>query len=148
MAKDKAIKSKALQQNNEDGENATEVIYDTPSQIPDANKTIPSLLPVLPLKDIVLFPYMIFPILAGRESTIAAINKSVEKDKFILLVTQLDEKIEEPTFENLYKTGTGAKILQVLRLPNGLIKVLVDGLVTAKVEKFYSDKYITADIKF
>ncbi len=147
MAKDKAIKSKALQQNNEDGENATEVIYDTPSQIPDANKTIPSLLPVLPLKDIVLFPYMIFPILAGRESTIAAINKSVEKDKFILLVTQLDEKIEEPTFENLYKTGTVAKILQVLRLPNGLIKVLVDGLVTAKVEKFYSDKYITADIK-
>jgi len=147
MAKDKAIKSKALQQNIEDGENATEVIYDTPSQIPDANKTIPSLLPVLPLKDIVLFPYMIFPILAGRESTIAAINKSVEKDKFILLVTQLDEKIEEPTFENLYKTGTVAKILQVLRLPNGLIKVLVDGLVTAKVEKFYSDKYITADIK-
>jgi len=147
MAKDKAIKSKALQQNNEDGENATEVIYDTPSQIPDANKTIPSLLPVLPLKDIVLFPYMIFPILAGRESTIAAINKSVEKDKFILLVTQLDEKIEEPTFENLYKTGTVAKILQVLRLPNGLIKVLVDGLVTAKVEKFYSEKYITADIK-
>ena len=147
MAKDKAIKSKALQQNIEDGENATEVIYDTPSQIPDANKTIPSLLPVLPLKDIVLFPYMIFPILAGRESTIAAINKSVEKDKFILLVTQLDEKIEEPTFENLYKTGTVAKILQVLRLPNGLIKVLVDGLVTAKVEKFYSEKYITADIK-
>ena len=90
---------------------------------------------------------MIFPILAGRESTIAAINKSVEKDKFILLVTQLDEKIEEPTFENLYKTGTVAKILQVLRLPNGLIKVLVDGLVTAKVEKFYSEKYITADIK-
>lgn len=146
MAKDKAIKSKALE-HNEDGENATEVIYDTPSQIPDANKTIPTLLPVLPLKDIVLFPYMIFPILAGRESTIAAINKSVEKDKFILLVTQLDEKIEEPTFENLYKTGTVAKILQVLRLPNGLIKVLVDGLVTAKVEKFYSDKYITADIK-
>ncbi|MBS1553188.1 MAG: endopeptidase La [Bacteroidetes bacterium] len=147
MAKSKVIKSEEFQQNNEAGENTAEVIYDTPSKIPDATKTIPSKLPVLPLKDIVLFPYMIFPILAGRESTIAAINKSVEKDKFILLVTQLDEKIEEPTFENLYRTGTVAKILQVLRLPNGLIKVLVDGLVTAKVEKFYSDKYITADIK-
>lgn len=150
MAKNKVTKvtlNEEFQENNEGGENAAEVIYDTPSQIPDANKTIPAKLPVLPLKDIVLFPYMIFPILAGRESTIAAINKSVEKDKFILLVTQLDEKIEEPTFENLYRTGTVAKILQVLRLPNGLIKVLVDGLITAKIEKFYSEKYITADIK-
>lgn len=124
----------------------SEVLYETHSQIPDLNITIPSKLPVLPLKDIVVFPYMIFPILAGRESTIAAINSSIEKDKFMLLITQIDEKIEEPTYENLYKTGTVAKILQVLRLPNGLIKVLVDGLVTAKVDKFHSDKFITADL--
>jgi len=147
MAKNKEEKKEIIQSNIETGEASSEVIYENQSRIPDINATIPTKLPVLPLKDIVVFPYMIFPILAGRESTIAAINKSIEKDKFIMLVTQLDEKIEEPTFENLYKSGTVAKILQVLRLPNGLIKVLVDGLVTANVEKFQSDKFISADIK-
>ena len=147
MAKNKEEKKEIIQSNIETGETSSEVIYENQSRIPDINVTIPTKLPVLPLKDIVVFPYMIFPILAGRESTIAAINKSIEKDKFIMLVTQLDEKIEEPTFENLYKSGTVAKILQVLRLPNGLIKVLVDGLVTANVEKFHSDKFISADIK-
>lgn len=147
MAKTKEEKKEIIQSNIDTGEASSEVIYENQSRIPDINVTIPTKLPVLPLKDIVVFPYMIFPILAGRESTIAAINKSIEKDKFIMLITQLDEKIEEPTFENLYKTGTVAKILQVLRLPNGLIKVLVDGLVTAQVEKFHTDKFITADIK-
>lgn len=147
MAKSKEEKSEIIKRVNDNGESETEVIFETQSQIPDLKSTIPSNLPVLPLKDIVVFPYMMFPILAGRESTIAAINKSIEKDKFIMLVTQLDEKIEEPTFENLYKTGTVAKIIQVLRLPNGLIKVLVDGLVTAKIEKFSNDKFISAEIK-
>lgn len=110
------------------------------------NNNIPNDLPVLPLKDIVVFPYMIYPILAGRESTIKAINKSLDKDKYILLVTQLDEKIEDPTYENLYKTGVVAKILQVLKLPNGLIKVLVDGIVPAKVEHFHTGEYISASI--
>jgi len=147
MTKSKEEKKEILQSNIETGEASSEVIYENQSHIPDINVSIPTRLPVLPLKDIVVFPYMIFPILAGRESTIAAINKSIEKDKFIMLITQLDEKIEEPTFENLYKTGTVAKILQVLRLPNGLIKVLVDGLVTASIDKFHSDKFISADIK-
>lgn len=110
------------------------------------NNNIPNDLPVLPLKDIVVFPYMIYPILAGRESTIKAINKSLDNDKYILLVTQLDEKIEDPTYENLYKTGVVAKILQVLKLPNGLIKVLVDGIVPAKVEHFHTGEYISASI--
>ncbi|MEO8445858.1 MAG: endopeptidase La [bacterium] len=147
MAKSKEEKSEIIKRVNENGEPETEVIFEANTNIPDLKSTIPTKLPVLPLKDIVVFPYMMFPILAGRESTIAAINKSLEKDKFIMLVTQLDDKIEEPTFENLYKTGTVAKIIQVLRLPNGLIKVLVDGLIPAKVEKFHSEKFISADIK-
>lgn len=146
MSKNKEEKSEPLKDNLETGE-AAEVIFENQSNIPDVHSSIPARLPVLPLKDIVVFPYMLFPILAGRESTIAAINKSIAKDKFILLVTQLDEKIEEPTFENLYRTGTVAKIIQVLRLPNGLIKVLVDGLITAKIEKFYNDNFISADIQ-
>lgn len=145
MAKSKEEKNDVLDNTGTNDLN-TEVLFENQSQIPDLKTSIPTKLPVLPLKDIVVFPYMMFPILAGRESTIAAINKSIEKDKFILLVTQLDDKIEDPTFENLYKTGTVAKIIQVLRLPNGLIKVLVDGLVTAGIEKFYSDKFISADI--
>src|SRR6188474_44980 len=106
MAKSKLEKKEITQSNIDTGEASSEVIYENQSRIPDINVAIPTTLPVLPLKDIVVFPYMIFPILAGRESTIAAINRSIEKDKFIMLVTQLDEKIEDPTFENLYKTGT------------------------------------------
>jgi ATP-dependent Lon protease len=89
---------------------------------------------------------MVFPILAGRESTVNAINTSLESDKYILVVSQIDASIEDTTSDNLYKTGTIAKILQVLRLPNGLIKVLVDGLVPAKVEEFYTEKYIKAKV--
>jgi len=147
MAKSKEEKIDFTDVDESIDENSSEVIYQNRSNIPDVNVAIPTDLPVLPLKDMVVFPYMMFPILAGRESTIAAINSSLEKDKFIMLVSQLDEKIEEPTFENLNKTGTVAKIIQVLRLPNGLIKVLVDGLVAAKVKKFSSDKFISAEIE-
>lgn len=145
MAKEKKEHKEVAKKIAEDGE--AEILFDGESGIPDLKTSIPDNLPVLPLKDIVVFPYMMFPILAGRESSIAAINKAVENNKYILLVTQLDEKIEDPTFENLYRTGTVAKIIQVLRLPNGLIKVLVDGLAVAKIDKFYSDKFISADIK-
>ncbi len=147
MAKEKINKNDNFQDDIAGADEQHELIYQGKPTIPDLNSSVPATLPVLPLKDMVVFPYMMFPILAGRESTIAAINKSIEKDKFILLVTQVDEKIEEPTFENLYKTGTVAKIIQVLRLPNGLIKVLVDGIVAAEVKKFHSDNYISADIE-
>lgn len=109
--------------------------------------SLPDSLPVLPLKDIVIFPYMIFPILAGRDSTIKAINNATETDKFIFLVSQIDPKIEEPSIENLYSVGTIAKILQVIRLPNGLIKVLVDGLVIAKSMGYFNNEYITTKLK-
>lgn len=108
---------------------------------------LPTVLPVLPLKDIVLFPFTIFPILAGRDSTVRAINTSVDSEKYVLVVSQINPDIEETTPDNLYKTGTIAKILQVLRLPNGLIKVLVDGIVPAKVENFSEGEYLTAEVK-
>ncbi|MFA5405035.1 MAG: endopeptidase La, partial [Ignavibacteria bacterium] len=119
---------------------------------PDSNKNeninlLPTILPVLPLKDIVLFPFTIFPILAGRDSTVKAINTSIDSEKYVLVVSQINPDIEETTPENLYETGTIAKILQVLRLPNGLIKVLVDGIVPAKVENFRLGDYITAEVK-
>ena len=133
-----------------DNNNGTdELIFEDKSSkdnsVQDLSK-LPEELPVLPLKDMVVYPYMIFPILAGRESTIKAINSSIESDKYILLVTQVDEKIEEPTYENLNDTGTVAKILQVLRLPNGLIKVLVDGIAAAKIKKYHTKEFITAEV--
>ncbi len=111
-------------------------------------RDIPDTLPVLPLKDIVIFPYMIYPILAGRESSIKAINAAFESEsKYILLITQKDASIEETTTENLFSTGTIAKILQIMRLPNGLIKILIDGIVSARVKKFDAGHFITADFE-
>ncbi|MDD5363454.1 MAG: endopeptidase La [Ignavibacteria bacterium] len=128
-----------------DGEsNETEMVT---HRNPDLND-IPNRLPVLPLKDIVIFPYMIYPILAGRESSIKAINAAFETEhKYILLVTQKDASIEETTTENLFKTGTVAKILQIMRLPNGLIKILIDGLVSANVSEYIATDYISAELK-
>lgn len=121
--------------------------YESDSNKNDNINLLPTVLPVLPLKDIVLFPYTIFPILAGRDSTVKAINTSIDSEKYVLCVSQINPEIEETRPENLYTKGTIAKILQVLRLPNGLIKVLVDGIVPAEVENFRLGEYITAEVK-
>ncbi len=136
-------------ENHEYGDEANEVkeAISTISYNQDY-KDIPDTLPVLPLKDIVIFPYMIYPILAGRESSIKAINAAFESEgKYILLITQKDASIEETTTENLFGTGTIAKILQIMRLPNGLIKILIDGIASARVKKFDADHFITADFE-
>ncbi len=109
---------------------------------------LPTNLPIVPLRDIVIFPYMMYPILAGRESTISAINFSLEKEKYVMLVTQKDSRVEDPSPENLYTFGTVAKILQVIKLPNNLIKVLVDGITQAKVIEFKQNVFIEADIEY
>jgi len=124
-----------------------EVVYDESVDfINGHDDKLPSVLPVLPLKDMVVFPYTIFPILAGRQSSINAINKSLETDKYILLLAQIDEAIEEPSDENLYKTGVIAKIIQVLKMPNGLVKVLVDGIAPAKVNSLSHGTFRSADV--
>ena len=109
---------------------------------------LPVFLPIVPLRDIVIFPYMMYPILAGRESTISAINFALDREKYVLLLTQKDHKAEEAEVNNLYEYGTVAKILQVIKLPNNLIKVLVDGIAQAKVKKFHKNKFIEADIEY
>jgi ATP-dependent Lon protease len=109
---------------------------------------LPTILPVVPLRDIVIFPYMMYPILAGRESTISAINYALDREKYVMLVTQKDSKVEDAASENLYMYGTVAKILQVIKLPNNLIKVLVDGLTQAKVINFKQGAFLEADIEY
>ena len=128
-------------------QSGNQVIYDENAiETNGHSDKLPSKLPVLPLKDMVVFPYMIFPILAGRQSSINAINNSLEADKFILLVTQKDESVEDPDEKHLYEIGVVAKILQVLKMPNGLIKVLVDGIAPAKIDQFVPGSFTSAEI--
>jgi ATP-dependent Lon protease len=102
--------------------------------------TIPEEMPILPLRDIVIFPYMIFPVLVGREQSIRAANFAAEHTKYIFLSTQKKSGIEDPTEKDLYPEGTVAKIVQILKLPNGLMKILVDGLFQARIKGFTSNK--------
>lgn len=108
---------------------------------------IPSTLPVLPLRDVVLFPYMIFPVLVGRESSLKAASEALERGKNIFLVAQKSASIDEPTADDVYQHGTVAKIIQMLKLPNGLMKILVDGVVQATVKRFLPNPaYLEAEI--
>jgi ATP-dependent Lon protease len=100
---------------------------------------IPNQLPVLPLRDVVVFPFMIFPVLVGRDSSLRAVNEALEHDKFIFLAAQKNSVTEEPGEEDIYHDGTIAKIIQILKLPNGLMKILVDGIVVASVCRFVSN---------
>ncbi len=97
---------------------------------------IPEILPVLPLRDIVIFPYMIFPVLVGREQSIRAANYALENTKYIFLATQKKSNVEDPKKEDIYKEGTIAKIVQILKLPNGLMKILVDGLLQGRIREY------------
>ncbi len=125
-------------------------MYQNPNDaIPDATPDqVPPTLPLIPLRDVVIFPYMIFPILVGRESSILAVTASIEKDKFIFVAAQKSPEDEEPGADGLYHDGTVARILQVLKLPNGLMKVLVDGLFQAHAVNIRRDRsgYYVADI--
>ena len=101
---------------------------------------IPEVLPVLPLRDIVIFPYMIFPVLVGREQSIKAANYASDNTKYIFLATQKKSNIEDPKKDDIYSEGTIAKIVQILKLPNGLMKILVDGLLQGKILEFTNNK--------
>jgi ATP-dependent Lon protease len=111
------------------------------------SEEIPRRLPVLPLRDVVVFPYMIFPVLVGRESSLRAANEALSQSKFLFLAAQKDATIDEPASDDLYKDGTVAKIVQVLKLPNGLLKVLVDGVTQASVRRFVpNENYLEVEV--
>jgi ATP-dependent Lon protease len=97
---------------------------------------LPEILPILPLRDYVIYPYMIFPVLVGREQSIKAANKALEASKYIFLATQKKSNLEDPTKDDIFLEGTVAKIVQILKLPNGLMKILVDGLLQGRITEF------------
>lgn len=92
--------------------------------------------PLLPLRDIVVFPHMIVPLFVGREKSINALEDVMDKEKKILLFTQKVASEDDPAPEGLYEIGTLATVLQMLKLPDGTVKVLVEGIARARVEKF------------
>ncbi len=100
----------------------------------DSAQSVPEQLTVLPLRDMIIFPYMIFPILIGRTSSLKAVSQALERDKFIFAVTQIQAGIDEPALKDVYEHGTICKILQVIRLPNNLLKVLVEGVFHGRIE--------------
>jgi ATP-dependent Lon protease len=95
-------------------------------------------IPVLPLRDVVIFPYVVIPLLVGRQASLAAIDSAVETDKLILLVSQKEGETQEPGAQDLHRTGVLGRILQVARLPNGSTRVLVEGFARARVTRYIS----------
>ncbi len=120
----------------------------SPSQGEDEEPVqISERLPILPLKDVVVFPRMIIPLLVGRERSVRAIQEAANGDRIILLLAQKDEQQNEPKKDDLYRIGVAARVLQVLKLPNGLLKVLVEGLVRARVRRFLrNQEYFSATL--
>ncbi len=94
--------------------------------------------PVLPLRDIVVYPKMIVPLFVGREKSINALQEVVDSDQNIVLATQKDASIEDPNSDEIYHVGTLGTVLQLLRLPDGTVKVLIEGLERVKIDKLYS----------
>jgi ATP-dependent Lon protease len=105
-------------------------------------------LPLLPLRDVVVFPYMTIPLLVGRVASINAIEKSVARDRMLFVTAQRRSEVADPTHQELYKVGTLVRVLQLFRLPDGTMRVLVEGLCRARVERFtWSSDYYTVRIK-
>ena len=92
--------------------------------------------PVLPLRDIVVFPHMIVPLFVGRDKSVRALEDVMNDDKQILLVTQKNAAQDDPSTDDIFSMGTIATVLQLLKLPDGTVKVLVEGNRRAKIKRF------------
>src|SRR5262244_2274828 len=105
----------------------------------DQQLQVPNELPVLPLRDIVIYPFMIVPLFVSREKSIRAVDEALGENRMILLASQKDLDKEEPTADDLYSVGTAAVIMRMLKLPDGRIRILVQGVSRAQVETVSSD---------
>ncbi|RNF50922.1 endopeptidase La [Marinomonas hwangdonensis] len=105
------------------------------------------LMPMLPLRDVVVYPHMVLPLFVGRPKSIAALESAMENDKYVFLVAQQDASKDDPKIEDLYKIGTTAKVMQLLRLPDGTVKVLVEGGKRARLDKMEeADGFVLGNI--
>ncbi len=103
---------------------------------------LPSKLPVLPLRDIVVFPHMIQPLVIGRERTMAAVDEGMFQNRMLILLAQKDPGVEDPKASEMFRVGVLGRITHMIKLPNGLAKILVEGLVRVQVNRFIKSKNI------
>jgi len=101
---------------------------------------IPDVLPLLPVRDVVVYPYMILPLFVGREISISAVDQALAKDRLIFLATQKEIGDEDPPPEGIYPVGTVAMIMRMLKLPDGRVKILVQGLAKGRITSFVESK--------
>ncbi|MFZ8965487.1 MAG: endopeptidase La [Steroidobacteraceae bacterium] len=113
-------------------------------QVPETTVEESALIPVLPLRDVVVYPHMVIPLFVGREKSILALDEAANRDKRILLVAQKQADIDDPKPRDLYPVGTLANILQLLKLPDGTVKVLVEGTERAIVEEMEAGEFFAA----
>jgi ATP-dependent Lon protease len=97
---------------------------------------IPTSLPVLPVRDIVVFNYMILPLYVGREKSVQAIDEALNRNRYVLICTQKEEEVEDPDADDLFTVGTVGMIMRMLKMPDGRLKVLVQGLARARIKEF------------
>ncbi|MBM5400493.1 endopeptidase La [Vibrio parahaemolyticus] len=105
-------------------------------------------IPVLPLRDVVVYPHMVIPLFVGREKSISCLETAMETNKQVLLVAQKQTDTDEPTVDDLFEVGTVATILQLLKLPDGTVKVLVEGQQRAKINHFKESDFFLAEAEF
>jgi ATP-dependent Lon protease len=102
----------------------------------EKNVDLPGILPLMPVRDIVMFTDMLLPLFVGREKSVRAVEAAVEKDGFLFLATQRDPSIENPNTDEIFRTGTISRVLRMIRLPDGRVKVLVQGFAKAKIVNY------------
>ena len=106
----------------------------------DDQMKIPEVLPMLPVRDTVIFPYMILPLFVGRESSIKAVDEALSKDRMIFLATQEVSTDDNPTPDRIYPVGTTAMVMKMLKLPDGRVKILVQGLAKGIIKEYVQEK--------
>ena len=105
--------------------------------------------PLLPLRDIVVFPSMVIPLFVGRDKSIAALNDVMKKEKKIILATQKNSEVDDPKKNDVFMYGCEGNILQLLKLPDGTVKVLVEGIKRVKIVDFKdSEKFISCSFEY
>lgn len=113
----------------------------------NAKRTQQRTLPVLPLRDVVVFPYMVMPLFVGRAKSISALDEAMNEGKQLLLVSQKQADLEEPTVDDVFDVGTIANIIQLLKLPDGTVKVLVEGQQRAKINQLNDgEEHFSAEV--
>ena len=106
----------------------------------DDDTSSKEILPLLPLRDIVVFPHMVAPLFVGRTKSVNALSEAMNKDKRVFLSTQKKAKVDSPSERDISNIGTIANVLQLLRLPDGTVKALVEGNARARVARFFGQK--------